>query len=124
MLAVCIAIKLYVGRSKVANMFRFCAGVVSLVLPKTLLDEHRQNTVHRKHKYLTYFDFPLVFIYFYNRDKLSQIGMASGIEDQIKIEICALLIVAFLANIYLALALVIATLYLGLVFVVAPIYLI
>jgi len=46
-----------------------------------------------------------------------------GFKDQIKIEFFALLITAFLANIYLALALLIATLYIGLVFVVAPIYL-
>lgn len=120
MLAVCIGIKLYVGRSKVANIFRFCAGVVSFICPKLLLNTERQKEVHRKHKYLSFFDLPIIFICFYHIDKLQP---EMGFKDQIKIEFFALLITAFLANIYLALALLIATLYIGLVFVVAPIYL-
>lgn len=120
MLGLCLVGAFCYG-SKVANIFKFCAAFVSFAMPKLLLDEHRQREVHRKHKYLSYFDIPIILIVFYWFDEL---GQESLLRDQLNVELSRFVIIAFLANIYLALALVIGVVYLCLVCLIAPIYLI
>lgn len=69
MLALCLLGTFCYG-SKVANIFKFCAAFVSWAMPKLLLDECRQREVHRKHKYLSYFDIPIILIVFYWFDEI------------------------------------------------------
>lgn len=120
MLGLCLVGTFCYG-SKVANIFKFCAATVSFLMPKLLLDERRQREVHRKHKYLSYFDIPIILIVFYYFDELGQENL---LRDQLKVELSRFVMIAFLANIYLALALVIGFVYMCLVCLVAPIYII
>ena len=74
-----------------------------------------------KCKYLSYFDIPIILIVFYYFDELGQENL---LRDQLKVELSRFVMIAFLANIYLALALVIGFVYMCLVCLVAPIYII